>query len=192
MAIKVAEFYRLVGLQEKMTALKNERMETDRLEEEKDQRKKWGKHSTPITAPRNHVQDSSRRRFEDFPPPPSAIRKSLAPAKPVINNTRIGHDDVSSSSGWGTGNIVASVAAMRAEATDSSQWDQSFEGDASFSSTADGKRKRDEQDASELDFSAEGAVSKKRALPPLDTTQPSGTKPAKPRMSPSDSNLSHD
>lgn len=183
MAIKVVAFYHLVGLQEKITTLKNERMGTDRLEEEREQRKRWGKHSTPVAALRNHSEDSSRHHFEDFAPPTVAIRKSLAPATPIINNTHVGRDDLDSS-GRGPKGIAASVVAMRAEATDPSPLDKPLEEDASFSSTGEGKRKRDAIDTPELDVSTEGAINKKRALLPLDTPQSIPTNLSKSRMAP--------
>ena len=183
MAIKVVEFYHLVGLQEKITLMKNERMEIGRLEEEREQRKKMGKHSTPIAAPRNHAQNSSHHRFEDFAPASVVIRKSLAAATPVINNARTGRDDLSCSAGWGPKHIAASVAAMRAEGTDPSPWDKSFEGETSPSSIADGKRKRDALDTPEHDIATEVAVSKKRALPPLGTPEAITAKSSKSRTS---------
>lgn len=179
MAIKVAAFYHLVGLQEKLTVLKDERMETDRLEEDREQRKAWGKHSTAITAPQNYTFESSNGRFEDFAPPPASIRKSLAPATPLVDNPCAGYDDMGSSSNWGPRDIVASVAAMRAETTNPGAYDGSFERDASFSSTVSGKRKRDTLDRSELDISADGDVSKKRALSPSGIPESISAKPTK-------------
>ena len=182
MAIKVVEFYHLVGLQEKIMALKNERVEMDRLEDEREHRKKLAKYSTPIPAPQNYAQDSSLRHFEDFAPPPVSVRKSLAPAMPLMNNARIGHDDIGSSSGWGPRSIATTVVAMRAEASDSSAWKDSFEAETSLPFMGDSKRKRDTLDTSELNSSAGDAVSKRRALPPQDMSELMVTKSARPRM----------
>ncbi|KZT29190.1 hypothetical protein NEOLEDRAFT_1057404 [Neolentinus lepideus HHB14362 ss-1] len=84
MATKVAGFYHLVGLQEKMEALKEDRMSEDRLEGALEKRKRWMNDSDPLPPPRLPAERSSTRRhnpFQDFGPPPVISRPGLAPAK---------------------------------------------------------------------------------------------------------------
>ena len=95
-AIKIAEFYRLVGLKEKIEALKAEREREgeDQLELARDKRRELAAPSAPRHAPRTYfvnqsALDSDRPRLlEDFRPPPVIHRPGLAPAVPVIETTR--------------------------------------------------------------------------------------------------------
>jgi len=179
MAIKVAQFYHLVGLQEKLTALKAARAETDRLEEEKDQRRKWGRHSAPIAAPHNNTHTSShQRQFEEFAPPSAVVRKSLAPAIPVASSALGSRSTVNSAFGSGSRDFSAVSAQSLPE---SDVWDDSFDSmdaDKSFSSTTDAKRKREEI-AAEVDPSEAGTAAKKRALSVVDVSDLNGGKPTK-------------
>ncbi|KAF8588697.1 hypothetical protein K439DRAFT_1651834 [Ramaria rubella] len=180
MAIKVAEFYHLVGLQDKLMRLKGERAEIDRLEEERDHRMKWGKRSVPIAAPQKQAPESSRwSHFEDFAPPPMPLRKSLATAMPVTAKSHIPRDDGT----WNSRNIAESIVAARALASDSSPWDNSSEADIP-SSLGEGKRKRDEHpETSQADDSFDGSANKKRATGPMETPE-SSIKSSKPSANP--------
>ncbi|KAG8872936.1 hypothetical protein FRB97_007164 [Tulasnella sp. 331] len=91
-AHKVAGFYSLVGLQEKIGALKRRKIAKDSGEDDEEEfnpRKAWGKVSEPIG--KDHEYESSggsssqygNGRFDDFAPPPSVTRRTLAPATPI-------------------------------------------------------------------------------------------------------------
>jgi chromosome transmission fidelity protein 4 len=90
-AQKVAQFYHLVGLQEKMGMLKRQREKVlgGEGEEERDVRKGWGKVSEPVR--RSYDLNEERKRgstmFQDFLPPPAITRRSLAAAVPVLPST---------------------------------------------------------------------------------------------------------
>ncbi|KIJ49698.1 hypothetical protein M422DRAFT_59357 [Sphaerobolus stellatus SS14] len=162
MAIKVADFYRLGGLQEKLQMMKQERESRDRFAEERDSRLGWARDSAPIPAPLPRAQFSNKPRFEEFSSTTS-IRKSLAPAKP-IQSSRHDRDD---SSAWAPGGVAASVAALRAsEVPESSPWDTSFDEEPSFSSVPETKRKRDDAEFDDVQINDEGSAQKKRALQP--------------------------
>ena len=100
MAKKVAEFYRLVGLQEKIDILKTQREEEeDRLEMARNKRKQW---LIPDPLPRHlpSVVSSTSRPdpLQDFGPAPPVYRPGLARAIPVVETTRfsVSHADQSS------------------------------------------------------------------------------------------------
>ncbi|KAG9026461.1 hypothetical protein FRB95_008833 [Tulasnella sp. JGI-2019a] len=90
-AQKVAGFYSLVGLQEKIGALKRRKIAKDDGEdaEEFNPRKAWGKVSEPIGRGYDYESgggSASRHgdgRFDDFAPPPAVTRRTLAPATPI-------------------------------------------------------------------------------------------------------------
>ncbi|KAI0305537.1 WD40 repeat-like protein [Multifurca ochricompacta] len=78
MAMKVAAFYRLVGLREKMQALKDDRVVGDRP-----QRRDWVRDYDPVRPPRlppADVQRGEPRAFQDFGPPAVVHRPGLARA----------------------------------------------------------------------------------------------------------------
>jgi len=93
-AIKIAAFYRLVGLKEKIELLKAEMLGEDRLEKARDRRRELAAQLAPRPAPRSYfanqpAADPDRPRLlEDFRPPPTIHRPGLAPAIPVIETTR--------------------------------------------------------------------------------------------------------
>jgi chromosome transmission fidelity protein 4 len=121
-AIKIAEFYRLVGLKEKIELLRAERQGEDRLEKGRDKRRELAALMAPRPLPRTYVvnqpsSDSGRPRLlQDFRPPPAIHRPGLAPAVPAIETTR-----------YSTANLPS-----RAPSTGSS-------------TTPEGKRKRDDE-----------------------------------------------
>ena len=82
MAMKVAAFYRLVGLQEKMQVLKD-----DRLARGRPQRRDWTRDYDPVLPPRLPPADIPRgesRAFQDFGPPMPVHRPGLARATPSL------------------------------------------------------------------------------------------------------------
>lgn len=93
-AIKIADFYHLVGLAEKLQTLKTDREQReDRLVAARNKRRRWLK---PDAAPREvqnfDVASSSRSRFDplgDERPPPSIQRPGMARVTvPIIEPTR--------------------------------------------------------------------------------------------------------
>ncbi|PSS37835.1 hypothetical protein PHLCEN_2v303 [Hermanssonia centrifuga] len=95
MAIKVAGFYHLIGLQEKMEALKDDREDADRLLVAREKRRERTRDLAAIPAPRAPAipEPSRRKPFQDFHPPPAIRRPGLdratpapAPVKPVVPN----------------------------------------------------------------------------------------------------------
>ncbi|KAI0268637.1 WD40 repeat-like protein [Gloeopeniophorella convolvens] len=89
MATKVAAFYRLVGLQEKMQALKD-----DRVAQGRPPRREWARDYDPVLPPRLPPADvprSGARAFQDFGPPPAVHRPGLAQATPSL--PPLGDDD---------------------------------------------------------------------------------------------------
>jgi len=89
MAIKVAGFYHLIGLQEKMEALKDDREESDRLSDAREKRKQRARDTAPVPAVRAVFAEPSRpKAFQDFRPPPVKHRPGLERATPVVESTR--------------------------------------------------------------------------------------------------------
>lgn len=94
-AIKIAGFYRLVGLREKIEAIKLEREGNDRLEGQRERRRELVAQQAPIPKPSRRggnmspPPDPNRPRpLEDFRPPPTMHRPGLAPAIPVLATTK--------------------------------------------------------------------------------------------------------
>ncbi|CDO76190.1 hypothetical protein BN946_scf185037.g13 [Trametes cinnabarina] len=87
MAIKVAGFYHLIGLQEKMEALKAEREADDRLENLRDRRRGLADDFAPVPAMRLPIAGEASRpkAFQDFRPPPPLHRPGLEKATPVAD-----------------------------------------------------------------------------------------------------------
>ncbi|KAI0066266.1 WD40 repeat-like protein [Artomyces pyxidatus] len=86
MAMKVAAFYHLVGLQEKMEALKDDREDSDRLAHGRDKRRRWARDYDAVPPPRlppADVVSSRTKAFQDFGPPPSVYRPGLTRATPA-------------------------------------------------------------------------------------------------------------
>ena len=83
MAVKVAGFYRLVGLQEKMEALKE-----DRITHGRPQRRDWARDYDPVLAPRLPPADVPRggasKAFQNFGPPAAVHRPGLTRATPSL------------------------------------------------------------------------------------------------------------
>ncbi|KAI0073865.1 hypothetical protein K474DRAFT_1648846 [Panus rudis PR-1116 ss-1] len=88
-AIKVANFYHLIGLQEKFEALKDEREERpDRLAEARERRRERAREFDPVPdkkLPIYTYNDAPRpKAFSDFRPPPPIPRPGLERAIPAI------------------------------------------------------------------------------------------------------------
>lgn len=82
MAAKVAAFYRLVGLQEKMQALKEDRVASGRPRP-----RDWARNYDPVLPPRLPPADVPRsgpKAFQDFGPPAAVHRPGLARATPSL------------------------------------------------------------------------------------------------------------
>jgi chromosome transmission fidelity protein 4 len=82
MAVKVAAFYRLVGLQEKMQALKD-----DRIARGRPQKRDWTRDYDPVLPPHLPPADIPRgesRAFQNFGPPVPVHRPGLARATPSL------------------------------------------------------------------------------------------------------------
>ncbi|KAH9045120.1 hypothetical protein EDB84DRAFT_1469307 [Lactarius hengduanensis] len=82
MAAKVAAFYRLVGLQEKMQALKDDRVASGRPRP-----RDWARDYDPVLPPRLPPADVPRhgsKAFQDFGPPAAVHRPGLARATPSL------------------------------------------------------------------------------------------------------------
>jgi len=83
MAVKVAGFYRLIGLQEKMEALKDDRIASGRP-----QRRDWARDYDPVLPPRLPPADvphgGESKAFQHFGPPAAVHRPGLARATPSL------------------------------------------------------------------------------------------------------------
>ncbi|TCD67448.1 hypothetical protein EIP91_012365 [Steccherinum ochraceum] len=151
MAIKVARFYHLAGLEEKVELLKEEREEggEGRLERAREKRREKERYLAPLTPPRMpaYAQASSRpKAFQDFRPPPAIHRPGLERAgpsnpKPPLRDTQT---------------TTSTYDDTTFETDDSQLLDVD---DYAAPSTSDGKRKRSE----ERETSA-GADPKRRTL----------------------------
>ena len=89
-AIKIAGFYHLLGLQEKMEMLKDEREDADRLEGLRDRRRQVAADFAPVPAlrlPGAGSSDSAKPKpFSDFRPPPALHRPGLERATPAADS----------------------------------------------------------------------------------------------------------
>ncbi|KAH9831247.1 uncharacterized protein C8Q71DRAFT_861980 [Rhodofomes roseus] len=156
MAIKVAGFYHLIGLQEKIEALKDDREETDRLADAREKRRQRARDLTVIPAPRTVFAAVPRQKaFQDFKPPPAKHRPGLERATPVVDTNRNAPR--------------AQPQAMSSQfSEDTAAYGTSFDdsvNDYSFSSP-DGKRKRAEEMQPVRDYPSPGMdnASKRRAV----------------------------
>ena len=140
MAIKVAAFYHLPGLQEKMQILKDDREDNDRLTDARDGRKKMSRDYDPVLPPRlppsrTDAGPSKVKPFQDFGPPPAIHRPNLARATPTVAPLP---NQVETHDGWADVHVPMAIPMA----------------------VVDGKRKRDDQE--ENLASPEGA--KRRAF----------------------------
>lgn len=86
-AAKIAGFYHLIGLQEKIELLKDDREDADRLEGLRDRRRQTQTDFAPVPAmrlPAAPAAGGSRPKpFQDFRPPPALHRPGLERANPA-------------------------------------------------------------------------------------------------------------
>jgi chromosome transmission fidelity protein 4 len=141
MASKVAAFYHLVGLQEKIAFLKEKREqeeeEEDRLEAARRKRRQWTvpdplPRSLPNLAPSAGGGGPSSRPnlLQDFGPPPAVYRPGLARAVPVVETTRFSANSGDAVEGF---SYSADADLLSADAT------------------PEGKRKRADEDGMSVD-----------------------------------------
>ncbi|EKM54305.1 uncharacterized protein PHACADRAFT_196736 [Phanerochaete carnosa HHB-10118-sp] len=138
MAAKVAGFYHLVGLQEKLGLLRDAREEADRLETQRDHRRARAADFTIVPKPRAVAPEREERRtkaFQDFRPPPTIHRPGLerAMATPA--------PDAGSSRMRATGLAREDTEVFQSNAATAD--DDGYDAAA----TPDGKRKRSEEPA---------------------------------------------
>ncbi|KAH9942276.1 uncharacterized protein BXZ73DRAFT_87916 [Epithele typhae] len=147
-AIKIAGFYHLIGLQEKMEILKEDRQDDDRLEGLRERRRQLAGDFAPVPALRlpgagASGQGSSKPKpFQDFRPPPALHRPGLERARAAEVPSQMSEDST-----------VFGPSFADNTQTQDSDW-----------SSPDGKRKRaadDEGAATEVDAGA-----KRRAFAP--------------------------
>ena len=164
MAAKVAGFYHLIGLQEKLEALKEDRLASDRLADKREQRRRRARDLAVVPAPRVAFAEPPRAKpFQDFRPPPVKHRPGLERATPVVEPSRhAGSSQLTEDSAFG------------------SSFDQSVD-DYSFASP-EGKRKRQEDVQPAREYHSPGVdnASKRRAyeepVPLVKAGAPSGRK----------------
>lgn len=83
MAAKVAGFYHLIGLQEKMQMLRDDATDNDRLEDAREKRRDRAGAFEPFPAPRQPAAQPARpKAFQDFGPPPTIPRPGLERVTP--------------------------------------------------------------------------------------------------------------
>jgi chromosome transmission fidelity protein 4 len=179
LAQKVADFYHLPGLKEKMAALRDVREDVDGVNgEERDVRRGWGRISEPVprvgVANLDHSNginyrnghDRNKREFEDFRPPPVVPRRSLAAAPPFPPSARSELPMPSSPPGAASSSSVQYVSGLK---------DDVFS-ETPDSSNVSGKRKYDE-DADTSTSELFNLSPKKKVSPFRQTALPSA--PAK-------------
>ncbi|KAH9946996.1 hypothetical protein B0H21DRAFT_741281 [Amylocystis lapponica] len=168
MAIKVAGFYHMIGLQEKLEALKDDRDGADRLGDAREQRKQRTRDLAPVPAPRTFAEPQRPKPFQDFRPPPAMHRPGLERATPVADPFR-GAASSSANAGMSS-QLSADTAAFG-----SSFGENTMDTDFSFSSP-DGKRKRVEENEPVRETRSPGIdnPAKRRVVGDIGAPQPRG------------------
>jgi len=153
-AAKIASFYQLLGLKEKIEQLKDNRLTKDRLEQHRSDRSSWSKHSRPIAVPvpRQSNEDHSRATFLNG-------EETTARRRPLQLATPLPSDET-----------PTSTFTSRREIDPDVELDEpSFFGDPELDADS-GKRKReetlspDDNDSQFAELPSEQSVSKKRVL----------------------------
>jgi chromosome transmission fidelity protein 4 len=108
-AIKVAQFYKQRGLEDRMRQVKASREDDDRLYAARERRREYASDVSAIPAPRGPsyggLNANGPRPFEDFNPPPPVARPGLARAVPTTQSSSIASGSSSlpsSSHNWET------------------------------------------------------------------------------------------
>lgn len=172
MAIKLAGFYHLVGLQEKFEALKDDREDVDRLEVARDKRRELASEFTAVPAPRVPVSEtrpSLPKLFQDFNPPPALPRPGLERATPAP----VYRPPTRPPRGGLPSRVAESDDFQSSGAV--SDWDIEA---SSYDTAQDGKRKRSEEPGVDVENSAKRrAFDDQTLLGQLDTNmvEPAGS-----------------
>lgn len=167
-ASKLAAYYNLITLQEKIAAWKEWREENDDPEEDRSQRRSWAKGTQPLPANDEmvgHLLGGSGGRPQDFRPAPAFTKRSLTNAVPNYGSNAFARKTEQSSpftrrvSGIGSSrqldeNCVSSDA-PEPESYESAPVDKAY----TPSPPPEGKRKRSTED----DGDEQMAISSKRA-----------------------------
>ena len=136
MAARVAAFYHLIGLQEKIELLKAAREDVDRLEDARDRRRERKAQYAPVPAPRPPaVREQRATAFQDFRPPPEIHRPGLERATLAPSQNSLG-------AGPSRTRTAPPPRAPPAEDLQSNGAADDYEYDTG---TSEGKRKRSEE-----------------------------------------------
>jgi len=185
MATKVAGFYHLIGLQEKIETLKADREEggddddeygVDPKEVARRKREQWRREGSGAVPPPRPIGESSRsvgyngakKAFQDFGPPPAIHRPGLTRAvpssQPSQTTSSLAIGELSSSLANGSGSPYREVSP--AGNGGSYDWEEEQSMSISTAGLVDGgKRKRDPFDEPMVDaFDASNDGTKRRAL----------------------------
>lgn len=140
MAMKVADFYRLPGLGEKIAFLKEEREEEERLKEERQRRKGWRRAAGPVPPAREgfhseYRQGQTYRPLQDTRPAPAIARTRLTVATPSDEPSPFASRPQSN----GITNGFSKQSPMQLD-------DDNNDNDEDESQNSDSKRKRAEED----------------------------------------------
>ena len=185
MAAKVAGFYHLIGLREKIETLKADREEGGDDENEygvdprdvaRRRREQWRREASGAVLPPRPIRESSRSAgysgaksaLQDFGPPPAIHRPGLARAKGESVPSQLSQTQSSSEVGLPSSSLANGTGSSYCEASPTNDFD--WEEDQSMSiSTAgvgnEGKRKRDLLDEPMMDaYDASNEGAKRRAL----------------------------
>lgn len=188
MAAKVAGFYHLIGLQEKIETLKADREEggddedeygVDPREVARRKREQWRKEGSGAVPPPRPVGESSRsaghhgrtKAFQDFGPPPAIHRPGLTRAGGGFGSSQPSQTPSSLLVGPPSSNLANESGSSYREASpmnDGGSYDWEEEQSMSISTAGlvnEGKRKRDNLDEQMVDaFDPNNEGAKRRAL----------------------------
>ncbi|KAH8083763.1 hypothetical protein BXZ70DRAFT_1073548 [Cristinia sonorae] len=160
MAIKVAQFYHLLGLREKIEALRDDREDgDDRLEKAREKRRDRERDFVPVAPPRQLAftessSSSMPKPFSDFRPPPMIHRPGLERAGPSGTNA----STIPTAAKSTQQSIATSESTSSWDLDDSQFQDEEYVANP----TPDGKRKRSEE--REVTINTGAAESKRRAV----------------------------
>ena len=185
MAAKVAGFYHLIGLQEKIEMLKADREEGGDEEDEygvepkevaRRKREQWRREGSGTVLPPRQIGESSRyggyngaqKAFQDFGPPPAIHRPGLARAGGTPLPSQPSQAPSSLAVGLPSSSLANESGPSYREASPTNDFDWEEEQSMSISTAGpvnEGKRKRDFLDEPMMDsFDASSDGAKRRAL----------------------------